>query len=267
MDENILYVDNLIVDKVINGISFSLNEKTINAVLCPNNCGKTTLIKTLSGVIYKNSGKIVVNDIELSKSNFDKYILEIGTVLEDIDNSFIKETVIDELKYPLINLGYKKAKIKKLVDKISDITEINSILDNDISDLDTVNKIKTLIATSIIHEPKVLFIDDVLRFLSKKEKKEILDLIKRINYELGITILYTTSDIEDIIDIDNIIVMSEGKIKFIDTYKNIIYRDNDLTKMGFTIPVMIDLSRKLEFYNLLDDIYYDPDKVVNKLWN
>ena len=49
--------------------------------------------------------------------------------------------------------------------------------------------------------------------------------------------------------------MSEGKIQFIDTYKNIIYRDNDLTKMGFTIPVMIDLSRKLEFYNLLDDIY------------
>ncbi len=267
MGKNILNVENLIVDKVINDISFSIKENSINAFLCPNNCGKTTLIKTLNGVIYKNSGKIVVNDIELTKSNFNKYMLEIGTVLEDIDNSFITDTVIDELKYPLINLGYKKSKIKKLIDKISEVTEITSILDNYIEDLNRVDKIKTLVAASIIHEPKLLLVDDVLRFLNKKEKKEILDLLNIISNELNIAVLYTTSEIEDIINIDNIIVFSEGKIKFIDTYKNIIYRDNDLTKMGFVIPVMIDLSRKLEFYNLLDDIYYDPDKVVNKLWN
>ncbi len=267
MDENILKVDNLVVDNIIDEISFSIDKKSINAILCPNNGGKTTLIKTLSGVIYKNSGKIIVNDIELSKSNFDKYILEIGTVLEDIDNSFICENVIDELKYPLINLGYKKSKIKKAVDRISGVTEISTILEDKINKLNTFEKIKVLIATSIMHEPKLLFIDDVLRFLTKNERKTILDIIKRINYELDITILYTTSDIEDVIDIDNIIVINDGKIQFIDSYRNIIYRDNDLTKMGIEIPVMVDLSRKLEFYNLLDDIYYDPDKVVNKLWN
>ena len=51
-----------------------------------------------------------------------------------------------------------------------------------------------------------------------------------------------------------------------DDYGKIIINDNELSKMGFEIPLMIDLSRKLQFYNLLDGIYYDPNKVVNKLW-
>ena len=50
------------------------------------------------------------------------------------------------------------------------------------------------------------------------------------------------------------------------TYKEIIMRDNELTKIGIEIPLMIDLSRKLQFYNLIDGLYYDPDKVVDKLW-
>ena len=53
---------------------------------------------------------------------------------------------------------------------------------------------------------------------------------------------------------------------FIGSFDEIILQDNELTKLGFKIPMMIDLSRKLQFYDLLDDIYYDVDKVVDRLW-
>ncbi len=51
------------------------------------------------------------------------------------------------------------------------------------------------------------------------------------------------------------------------TFEEIIKSDNELSKMGIDIPLMIDLSRKLEFYNLVDKIYFDVDEVVDRLWN
>ena len=81
------------------------------------------------------------------------------------------------------------------------------------------------------------------------------------------TVLYTTSNINDAINASNIIVMSHGKKAMEGTFEEIIKSDNELSKMGIDIPLMIDLSRKLEFYNLVDKIYFDVDEVVDRLWN
>lgn len=66
---------------------------------------------------------------------------------------------------------------------------------------------------------------------------------------------------------NHIIVTDFNDNFFIGNYSEVIKKDNELTKMGFDIPIMIDLSRKLEFYNLVDEIYYDEDRLVDKLWN
>ena len=260
---------NLIINdkKVIDNLSFSIEEGSLNAFLCPNNSGKTTLIKTLSGIINKESGKIIVNDIELSKKNFKEYALSISTILEDIDDSFLCNKVEDEIRYPLNNLDYDLLDINRIVDNVSDILKISTILGKDISRLTYFEKVKTLIAASIVHTPKLLLIDDILRFLSLKEKKEIIKIFKLINTKLNIAIIFTTSDINDVIDLKNIYIFNNLSIFFKGSYKEVIKMDNDLTKFGFHIPTMIDLSRKLEFYNLLDEIYYDEDRLVDKLWN
>lgn len=271
MKDIVLNVENLSVvfndKKILDDISFSIEQKSINAILCPNNCGKTTLIKAISGIIYSNSGKIFVNDIILSKNNLDKFIVNISTILDDVDNQFICDNVENELRYPLINLAYNSKVISDRVIEISNITKISSLLNKKIIELSYIDKIKVIIASSIIHKPSLLLIDDIFRFLGLKEKKEIFKMLKIINSEFGIAILFTTSDINDIIDFKNIILINEGKVIMNDSFDNLIFRDNDLSKMGFKIPFMIDLSRKLQFYNLVDKIYYNPDKVVDKLWN
>ena len=121
-------------------------------------------------------------------------------------------------------------------------------------------------ATSIVNSPKILFLDDIFKYLSKKEKTEMFKILNAIISELHISILFTTSMIDDIVDLDNIIVVTDNKIVLNGSFKEIILQDNELTKYGFKIPIMIDLSRKLQFYNLIEDIYYDVDKVVDTLW-
>ena len=271
MDDYILEVNNLTIKNkstiLFDDLSFKVqrNEGVV-ALLCSNSVGKTTLIKTLAGILIPDSGKISVNNLLLSKKNFKKYIRNISTILEDSYNYFLCDTVIEELEYPLINLKYKKDEIEEVIDRVINITKINGLLSKMISELNNLEKVKLLLATSIVHEPSLIFIDDIFRFLNQKEKRIIHNIIKSINYEMGITFIYTTSDINDIINLDRVIVLNKGKIILDDTYYNIIYKDNELTKMGFEIPIMIDLSRKLEFYNLVDKIYYNRDEVINRLW-
>ena len=266
----ILKVNNLscVIDNkvIIDDISFSIERKTINAFLSSNNSCKTTLIKTLSGITYASYGTISVNNILLKKDNFSKYIRYISTILSDIDDSFLCDTVEEEIKYPLINLKYLKKDINAQFNYISNLLKIKSIKDKKIKELSSYEKIKVLLAASIIHKPKVLFIDDLLRFLNNKEKKEIISLFHTIKNELNVSIVFTTSNLEDTYELDNIYVLKDGKILMNDSYENIIQKDNELSKIGIDIPLMVDLSRKLEFYGLINTIYYDRDKVVDQLW-
>ena len=270
MANKVLTVNNLTTSfnkKIIDSISFSVDYGSITAILCPNGGGKTTLIKSLAGILFFNTGEICIDGVVLSKKEYSKFILLISTILDDIDNQFICSNVYDELCYPLINLGYSNIKTARIVDSISSSLKIKSLLDKDIDLLTTYEKVKVLLASSIVHMPKILFIDDVTRFLNNKEKNDILKLIKLINKKYKIAIIYTTSDINDVIDLERVIVLNKGKITMDDSFNNIILKDNELSKMGFNIPIMIDLSRKLQFYKLVDRIYYEPEKVVDKLWN
>ena len=251
---------------IIDDINFSIEQKSLNAILSSNNSCKTTLIKLLSGILIKETGKITVNNIDLNKTNFKKYIVNISTILSDIENGFVCDTVEEEIKNPLYNLKYLKKDINRQYTYIIDLLKIKSISNKKIKDLNYYEKIKVLLAASIVHKPKVLFIDDLLRFLNRNEKKEIIALLKTIIEDLNIAILFTTSNLSDVEGIDNIIVLKEGKIIMNDSFDNIILNDNELSKIGIEIPLMIDLSRKLEFYGLIDKIYYDRDKVVDALW-
>ena len=266
----LLSVDNLVVkvggDRIIDEMSFSFYYNDIVAVLSPNNSGKTTLIKALSGVLAPNKGNVSVDGVSLVKRKFKEYALNIGTVFEDIDKQFLCETVRDELMFPLIHLNFKRKEIDKRVNTVSKIMKISDILDNDINKLSNIEKVKVLIGVSIIHFPKVLLLDDIFKKLRTRERKEIFNILENVRKEFNLGILFTTSDINDVIGLNHIVVLYNGKNALEGDFDVLIKQDNELAKMGFEIPIMIDLSRKLQFYELIDNIYYDVDKVVNKLW-
>ena len=246
-------------------IDICVENSSLNAILSPNTCGKTSLIKTFSGVILPLDGDIYLDGVKYSKRTFKKYKSKFGVVFEDF-NIFLTDRVVDELYFPLVHLEYKKKNIKERVSLISSTLGIENILDKKISELSLYEKLLVSIATSIIHLPKILFIDDIFKFFNEEEKNGIMSCLKKIVSSLSISVLFTTSMVMDVIDVQNIYVITE-KIKMHGNFKEIIKMDNELVKLGFDIPIMIDLSRKLQFYNLIDDIYFDPNEVVDKLWN
>ena len=252
--------------KLVNNIDLKVGKKRIIAFLSPNNGGKTTLIKTLSGVIQAKDGKIIFDDKTLTKNNFKKYIKKIGVVFEDIHNTYICEKVDDELKFPLIHLAMPYKMVSKRLKEITNFLDIENILDKNIDDLTTLQKAKLCIGVAIMHKPKILLVDDIFKSLNPKDKEIVMDIFKLLTINYDMSVIFTTSDLNDCYGLSDIYVIGNNKILLKGDYNEIVKNDNELQKVGIEIPLMIDLSRKLEFYNLIDEVYYDVDKVVNALW-
>ena len=261
----------------INGLTYKLDEKTffnnfnleINegeyvSIIGPNGSGKTMLTKLICAVI-PTTDLIELDGIFLNKENVLKYITKIGIVSNEFNNQFLCNKVKEELMLPLKNLGYKTYKINKKIKEISKYFEIENILNNDINSLSESLKSKLLIIISLLHEPKLLVLDDAFNNMEFDDKLFMLIKLKELN-EKGLTILNITSKLDTIYDSSKIMVMNKFKIEKIETIDSIFESDSYLQKIGLEIPPIIDLSIKLKTYNLIDKIYFDTLELEKDLW-
>lgn len=259
-DLHFQYKNNILFDS----LSFDLTENKITSFLSLNKCGKTTLINILSGILRVKSS-IVLDDLELNKKNIKKYLKQVGVVFENIDNQFCCSTIYEELVFPLENLCYSKDEIKERLDNLAELFRFKD-LDKEIDSLSYYEKIKLLLAIAISHKPKLLLLDNPFLLLSDEERKKIFRLLRKVVKKENITIFLTTNSLIDFVLSDYGMVFNEKKLIYYSTPLEVLEHDNELAKMGFYIPVMIDLSLKLKFYNLMDTILLDSSEVVEKLW-
>lgn len=267
--ENLLEVKNLSFayknKQIFNKISFQVKKSEFVSILAANNEGKTTLIKLLAGVLASQNN-ISLNKIVLNKAGGKKYLRQIGVVFSDVNKQFLTDTVYDELALVLRNLKLSKKstdlKIKHIVNEL----DMNTILNAKIEDLGNFDKIKTLIAVSLVHNPKIVYIDDVFRLVREDEARVLNQLLRKMVSLFEVSVISSSSDLGDALYADKVIVIDKTKISLEGSFEEVIAKDNHLAKVGILIPKMIDLSLKLKFYELLDEIILDEKAMVNKLW-
>lgn len=255
---NFSYSDRVIFDK----LSFSLKEKTINSILGTNSSGKTTLIKLLSGILVCNKS-IQLDNLDLTKRTFREYSKLIGVCFY---NNFLFEDVVSELVFSLENLNYSDKDIKKRMEETSSLFEIKKLLNKKLNQLTELEKVKVAIASTIMHQPKIIFLDDIFENLKYEEYVEVSKCLNKIIQKYNITVLYTTNKLENCLLSDNVVFMDEGNIILHDTVEEILKKDNTLAKNGLIMPIMVDLSLKLQFYGLVDEVIMDVEGMVDKLW-
>lgn len=261
----------------INNLNYELNDeiffKNFNldieegeyiSIIAPNKSGKTMLTKILCAII-PTVDVCALDGISLNKENVLEYITKIGVVTNDITNPFLFNKVKDELAYPLVNLGFPEHKINKKILKTSEYFDIQDLLNKKISSLTLSEKSKLLIVVALIHEPKVLILDDIFYNMNIKDQKFILDKLKELNKE-GLTIINITSKLDTIYDSSKIYVLNNFQIEKEGSVLEILENDTYLNKIGLSLPFIIDLSIKLKFYGLIDKIYFDLVNLEDDLW-
>lgn len=230
-----------------------------------NGSGKSTLAKILIG-LYQAYGYITIDGYLLNNFYLKKIRRTFSVCFDSADEHFIGETVKDDLAFTLENLEYSKEDIDNAIKSISKKFKLEDILEKSPEELNSSEKEKVMIASALIHNPKILLLDESIHKLNASDKKLVFKILKEYQKEQKLTIILITHNLEDTLYADRIIVLNKGKI-ILDETKEEIYKDDKLEKLGFKLPFIIKLSHNLILYNLIDKIYFDEKELVGKLWN
>lgn len=245
---------------------FDLNIKR-NSFVCiigKNASGKSTLARILGG-LYKIDGYVNVDGYLLSEAYIKRIRRILSICFDDAKEHFILDTVYDDLAFSLENLCYSPNEINNLVMNIAKKFKIVDILDKSCHDISDSDKEKVMIASSLIHNPKILLLDESIHKLIPSDKKLVFKILEEYKKKNELTIILITHNLEDTLLSDRIIVLDKGKI-IKDGSKEEIYKDDTLEKMGFDLPFIVKLSHNLMLYDLLDKVCFDDGEVMRKLW-
>ena len=253
---SLVSVDNLMLGPFTK-FSIEIPLNSLVFVTGSNNSGKSLLHKVLANIV--NIKNKITYDKEIIKSDND--ISYIATL------TFNYATVLKNIRYPLERLGYEDDKINVLVRDIAKDLKITNLLNKNIKDLNEYEKLRVFLASKVIYNPKLLLLDDPCLFLSPLEKEEFMGFLEQLRTR-GITIVVSSSSLDEVVyTINSIIyVLDKGMIVSKGDMLEVLSDDSLLNKIGLELPFMVDLSVKLEYYNLTDKINLSPLGMVEHLW-
>lgn len=266
---NILEIKNLNYkyDKttIFKDFNLLVEEGSYISIAGNNTSGKTTLIKLISGVLpSKNTITIGYSYVDMDRIH--DHSKDLGVVLGDEADCFLFEDVYKEMAFPLENLNLEVDEIEKRILEVSSLFKINKLLDKKTSDLTNSEKQVILIAIALLHNPKILLLDDAFSMMNRKMKEQVNSSLRSYQAKNNLTIIQTTTNLEDSLQADYLYIMNDGDIILEGEPLTVLREDTILNRLGLSLPFMIDLSLKLEFYELLDEIEIDVDRMVNTLW-
>ncbi len=262
---DILKVQNLHYHDVLKGINMNIKEQQFITISGSNMCGKTTLIKMLSGILPSNGNVFLENrNIEsYRRNNFYKYV---SYVIPSQEEKFIFPTVEKELLFILDNLGIKHSVKMSRYKEMLKLFDLEGVTQDDPNTLDEKTQTKLRLAIAVMTKPKVLLLDDICFMMNKEETDDIIKKLKALQKVYKITIIMTTSNLRETISSDYLYILNEGKIVLEDKPIKILKKDNELNRIGLSVPFMIDLCVKLEDYDVINKVVLDMDLLVSALW-
>lgn len=251
--------------KVLDDLNLQIKKGSFVSIVGPSGSGKSMLAKVLVG-LTSYEGSVSINNMKVVKENLSDIRKQVSIVFENPDNSFVVDSVEEELAFTLENMNYAPSTIKKKISEIAKYLDISHLLKKTINHLSGGEKQLVSLATVLITSPKILILDEAFVMLDGITHKNMLNLIKKIQQEKKITVINITHDMNDTINSDRIIVMNEGRI-YLDNERDKIYEEEKkLRAVGISLPFMVDLSNKLRYYGLVDKTILRKTQMVERLW-
>ena len=228
----------------VNNISFNVEEGEMIAFIGPNGAGKSTTIKMLTGILYPDSGSIKVLGIDPKKQR-KKLAYEIGTVFGQKEQLWMHLTPEDNFKFFGAIYDIKEDEIEARIQELTKLFELEKFINTPVKNLSLGQRIRCEIAASLIHKPKVLFLDEPTIGLDPVVKESIRKLIKKMNKEYNTTVFLTSHDISDIEKLcKRVIIINDGKIVLDDSMTNLKYHYMDKKVIEVVLKESVDLEGK-----------------------
>ncbi len=266
----------------VKNINLNIEKGEIIAFIGPNGAGKSTTIKMLTGILYPDSGSIKVMGIDPVKER-KKLAYEIGTVFGQKEQLWTHLTPYDNFKFFAAIYDIPNSVVEKKINELIMLFELNDFINTPVRNLSLGQRIRCEIVASLIHEPKVLFLDEPTIGLDPVVKENIRSLIKRMNKEYKTTIFLTSHDVSDIEKLcKRVIIINNGQVVLDDSMENLKYHYlnkkivevkmkervsfndeegiNVLKDKGYNLKVEVDITKRsvTDIIKLLN-----PDNIID----
>ncbi len=219
--------------RAVDSISFDVEEGEIFALIGENGAGKSTTIKMLTGILTPTDGEIQINGFVPFKQR-EAYVKSIGVVFGQRSQLWWDLSPLESFR--LLRRVYKvdEAEGSKWLDRLIDELELGSFVSQPVRKLSLGQRMRCEIAASLIHKPKLLFLDEPTVGLDVLVKQKIRDFLHNLNETEKMTILLTTHDVSDIEALcKRVIMMDQGRVIYDGQLSNLKDKWGDRTEVSF----------------------------------
>lgn len=243
----------------IKHLAIDINKGELISVIGTNGSGKTVLLKMICGKFKNNN--IYIDNVDINQYSLDYKKNNIVCVFDD--NIYNSNKPILELQYYLSQINVDKEDIKYRINNFVDYFELENIIKKDFIDLNSEERIYIKILSLLIIIPSIICIDDLLTYLNKDKKIKILNYIK----EKNISLINVTSDMEELLLADKILIMNKGKKEIYDKTEVVLSKEEIFKDLGLSLPFIYDINNLLKSYELIKENHIIERELVDLLWN
>ena len=227
-------------------LSFSIEKGSFTAILGHNGSGKSTLAKHMNGILLPTKGKVYVSG--LCTSDEDKLLdirHTVGMVFQNPDNQIVANVVEEDVAFAPENLGVPSEEIRQCVDDALRLVDMYEYRQHAPHLLSGGQKQRVAIAGVLAMQPELIVLDEPTAMLDPQGRAEVISTIQRLCRENGMTVVLITHHMEECIDADRLIVMSDGRITADGSPAEVFSRVNEMEENGLDVPETVRIVHDL----------------------
>lgn len=231
----------------VNGVSLSIEEGEFVAVLGRNGSGKSTLAKLINALLEPTEGSVKVFGMDTSDG---KQTFEIrksaGMVFQNPDNQTVASIVEDDVAFGPENIGVPRDQIGKRIDFALDAVGMQEFRHATPARLSGGQKQRIAIAGVLAIMPKILILDESTAMLDPKGRREVMEVVKKLNREQKMTVLLITHFMDEALEANRAIVMHRGEVVMDGAPEEIFARSDELETYNLTLPRAAAICKRLQ---------------------
>ncbi len=230
----------------LNGIDLNVEAGQFVAILGANGSGKSTFAKHLNALLAPSEGTLIVD----AKNVLDEAATwdirqSAGMIFQNPDNQIVAGVVEEDVAFGPENLGIPTDEICKRVDESLDAVGMTDYRKHSPNRLSGGQKQRVAIAGVVAMRPKCILMDESTAMLDPSGRKEVLQTVRRLNKEEGVTVILITHYMEEAVDADVVFVLSKGQVVMGGTPREIFAKVDELTNYGLDVPQVTRLAYEL----------------------
>jgi energy-coupling factor transport system ATP-binding protein len=232
--------------KALDGINLTIRQGEFVAIVGSNGSGKSTLAKHLNALLLPTEGEVRIDGMSTKNpEHLWKVRQTIGMVFQNPDNQIVAAVVEEDVAFGPENIGLPSWQIKERVDEALQLVDMSEYRQHSPHLLSGGQKQRVAIAGVIAMRPSCIVLDEPTAMLDPLGRQEVMETIKRLNKEEGITIILITHFMDEAVQADRVVAMKNGKMMIDGTPRHVFSQVSAIKGLGLDVPDVTALARAL----------------------